>query len=174
MKTLLLIPISIGTVSLLTLSSCSNREVRVEAKERTISVTGSSDATLTPDEVTLTIQIGEYYKEQYDPNIKPKDYKDLVKIAEIEIVELQNIPVTPPLFKQPVRTGARILKIVTDDGLIGISQIAGPMYSATAAFILKELAPFLKGQTPLETERVMHLMMWRFNNRAHARTWNSP
>jgi hypothetical protein len=84
MKTLLLIPISIGTVSLLMLSSCSSREVRVEAKERTISVTGSSDATLTPDEVTLTIQIGEYYKEQYDPNIKPKDYKDLVKIAEIE------------------------------------------------------------------------------------------
>lgn len=79
MKSLLIIP-----VSLLALSSCSNRETRVEAKERTISVTGSSDATLTPDEVTLTIQIGEYYKEQYDPNVKPKDYKNLVKIAEIE------------------------------------------------------------------------------------------
>jgi uncharacterized protein YggE len=77
-------------ISLLALSSCANREVRVEAKERTISVTGSSDATLTPDEVTLTIQIGEYYKEQYDPNVKPKDYKNLVKLSEIEkpIMEL--------------------------------------------------------------------------------------
>lgn len=82
--TLLLIP------SLLLLASCSNRKVEVQAKERTITVTGSSDATLTPDEVTLTIQIGEYYKEQFDPNVKPKDYKNLVKIAEIEkpIMEL--------------------------------------------------------------------------------------
>ena len=77
-------------ISLLALTSCSNREVRVEAKERTIMVTGSSDATLTPDEVTLTIQIGEYYKEQFDPNVKPKDYKNLVKLTEIEkpIMEL--------------------------------------------------------------------------------------
>ena len=84
-STLLFIP-----VSLLALTSCSNREVNVAAKERTIMVTGSSDATLTPDEVTLTIQIGEYYKEQFDPNVKPKDYKNLVKLTEIEkpIMEL--------------------------------------------------------------------------------------
>ena len=95
-----------------------------------------------------------------------------MKIADIEIIELQNIPVTPPLFKQPLRTGARILKITTDDGIVGISQIAGSMYSATAAFILKDLAPFLKGQTPLENERLMHQMLWKFNNRAHAGIWN--
>jgi uncharacterized protein len=71
-------------------ASCTNREIQVQEKERIISVTGSSDATLTPDELTLTIQIGEYYKEQYDPNVKPKDYKNLVKLADIEkpIMEL--------------------------------------------------------------------------------------
>jgi L-rhamnonate dehydratase len=95
-----------------------------------------------------------------------------VKIADIEIIELQNIPVTPPLFKQPLRTGVRLLKVTTDDGLVGLSQIAGSMYSATAAFILKDLAPFLKGQTPLENERLMHQMLWKFNNRAHAGVWN--
>ena len=58
-----------------------------------------------------------------------------MKIADIEIIELQNIPVTPPLFKQPLRTGVRLLKVTTDDGLLGLSQIAGSMYSATAAFI---------------------------------------
>lgn len=85
MKSALLLPIAIGVpVSLFLLSSCSSREINVAAKERTIMVTGSSDATLTPDEVTLTIQIGEYYKEQFDPNVKPKDYKSLVKLAEIE------------------------------------------------------------------------------------------
>ena len=40
-----------------------------------------------------------------------------MKIADIEIVELQNIPVTPPLFKQPVRAAVRLLKVKTDDGL---------------------------------------------------------
>ena len=46
-----------------------------------------------------------------------------MKIADIEIIELQNIPVTPPLFKQPLRTGVRLLKLKTDDGLVGLSQI---------------------------------------------------
>ena len=65
-------------------SSCSHREIRIDEKERTITVTGSADATITPDEVTMTINIGEYYKEQFDPNIKPKDYKTLVKLDDIE------------------------------------------------------------------------------------------
>jgi uncharacterized protein len=64
--------------------SCSNREVRVEAKERTITVTGAADTELSPDEVTLTIQVGEYYKEQYEEGKKEKDYKTLVKLDEIE------------------------------------------------------------------------------------------
>ncbi|HTL80304.1 MAG TPA: SIMPL domain-containing protein [Bacteroidia bacterium] len=85
MKYLLLLP----TAALL-LSSCSHREIKVEEKQRTITVSGSSDATLTPDEVTLTINIGEYYKEQFDPNVKPKDYKTLVKLDDIQkpIMEL--------------------------------------------------------------------------------------
>ena len=95
-----------------------------------------------------------------------------MKIADIEIIELQNIPVTPPLFKQPLRTGVRLLKVKTDDGIVGISQFGGFMHSATAAFIQHDLAPFLKGQDPLENERLMHQMLWKFNTRAHAGVWN--
>jgi len=95
-----------------------------------------------------------------------------LKIANIEIVQLQNIPVTPPLFKQPVRAGVRLLKVSTDDGIIGISQFGGFMHSATAAFIQHDLAPFLIGQDPLENERLMHQMLWKFNTRAHAGVWN--
>lgn len=95
-----------------------------------------------------------------------------MKIANIEIVQLQNIPVTPPLFKQPVRAGVRLLKVSTDDGIIGISQFGGFMHSATAAFIQHDLAPFLIGQDPLENERLMHQMLWKFNTRAHAGVWN--
>lgn len=95
-----------------------------------------------------------------------------MKIANIEIVQLQNIPVTPPLFKQPVRAGVRLLKVSTDDGIIGVSQFGGFMHSATAAFIQHDLAPFLIGQDPLENERLMHQMLWKFNTRAHAGVWN--
>jgi L-rhamnonate dehydratase len=95
-----------------------------------------------------------------------------MKIAAIELTELQNIPVTPPLFKQPLRTGVRLVKVKTDDGLIGISQIGGFMHSAAAAFIRQELAPFLIGKDPLENERLMHQMLWKFNSRAHSGVWN--
>jgi len=90
----------------------------------------------------------------------------------MEILELHNIPVTPPLFKEPVRTAVRLLKIKTDDGITGISQIGGFMHSATIAFMQSDLASFLQGKDPLETERLMHQMMWKFNTRAHAGVWN--
>lgn len=95
-----------------------------------------------------------------------------MKIAEIEIVELANIPVTPPLFKEPVRSAVKLVRVKTDDGIVGNSQVGGFMQSTTAAFIQNELAPFLKGRDPLETERLMHQMMWKFNSRAHAGVWS--
>jgi len=95
-----------------------------------------------------------------------------VKIAAIELIELQNIPVTPPLFKQPLRTGVRVVKVKTDDGLVGLSQLGGFMHSAAAAFLREELAPFLIGKDPLENERLMHQMLWKFNTRAHSGVWN--
>lgn len=95
-----------------------------------------------------------------------------MKIAAIELVELQNIPVTPPLFKQPLRTGVRLVKVKTDDGLVGLSQLGGFMHSAGAAFLREELAPFLIGKDPLENERLMHQMLWKFNTRAHSGVWN--
>jgi len=95
-----------------------------------------------------------------------------MKIAAIELIELQNIPITPPLFKQPLKTGARLVKVKTDGGLIGLSQIGGFMHSAASAFIRQELAPFLIGKDPLENERLMHQMLWKFNTRAHSGVWN--
>jgi L-rhamnonate dehydratase len=95
-----------------------------------------------------------------------------MEVADIEIFELQNIPITPPLFKEPVRAAVRLLEIKTDNGITGISQIGGFMHSATIAFIRNDLAPWLKGKDPLETERLMHQMLWKFNTRAHGGVWN--
>ncbi len=96
----------------------------------------------------------------------------MMKIADVEIITLKNIPVTPPLFKKPARQMVKILKVKTDNGIVGISQIRGFMQSATIAFIQNDLAPFLKGQDPMETERLMHQMLWKFNTRGHSGVWN--
>ncbi len=93
-----------------------------------------------------------------------------MKIADVEIITLKDIPITPQLFKKPVRQTVKILKVKTDNGIVGISQIRGFMHSATIAFIQNDLAPFLKGQDPMETERLMHQMLWKFNTRGHGGT----
>jgi L-rhamnonate dehydratase len=96
-----------------------------------------------------------------------------VKIAAVETFELANIPVTPPFVKSPMSQSVTLLEVKTDEGIIGLGQISGAMPSATIAFIRQDLAPFLLGKDPLETERLMHQMLWNFNTRAHAGVWSS-
>jgi L-alanine-DL-glutamate epimerase-like enolase superfamily enzyme len=95
-----------------------------------------------------------------------------VKIAAIETFELANIPVTPPMVKSPMSQSVTLLQVKTDNGIVGLSQISGAMPAATVAFIRQDLAPFLQGKDPLETERLMHQMLWNFNSRAHAGVWS--
>ncbi len=96
-----------------------------------------------------------------------------MKIAEIKTLELANIPVTPPFLKEPVYSTVRMVSIEADNGIVGISEIGHAPASATVRFIEDELAPFLKGKDPLETERLMHQMLWQFNSRAHSGVWNA-
>jgi L-rhamnonate dehydratase len=95
-----------------------------------------------------------------------------MKVATIEVVELANIQVTPPLFKAPMSQGVTLLKVKTDNGIVGMSQVTGMMLPSTVSFIRQELGPFLTGRDPLETERLMHEMLWKFNSRAHAGVWS--
>ena len=91
-----------------------------------------------------------------------------MRIAEIEILELQNIPITPPLFKEPVRATVRLLEIKTDNGITGISQIGGFMHSATC-FHPQRACAFLKGKGPSgdraadapDDVEVQHSSAWR-------------
>jgi uncharacterized protein len=67
------------------LASCGvDTTKEIAAKERTITVTGAADTRLCPDEMTLTIQIEEYYEEQFQAGKTEKDYKTLVKLETIE------------------------------------------------------------------------------------------
>ena len=64
-----------------------------------------------------------------------------MKIAAIELIELQNIPVTPPVFKKPLRTGVRVVKVKTDYGLVGLSQLGGSCTRRVQLSCVKNLHP---------------------------------
>jgi L-rhamnonate dehydratase len=95
-----------------------------------------------------------------------------LKIANVKIVVLAGITLHPPFAARAVQSGSVLVSIETDIGITGISEIKYAPMSATIRFICDELAPFLKGQDPLDTERLMHAMLWRFNNRGHSGVWN--
>jgi L-alanine-DL-glutamate epimerase-like enolase superfamily enzyme len=96
-----------------------------------------------------------------------------MKIANVKTLELAKIPVLLPLQPKPVYSTVRLVSIETADGLVGISEIGHAPASATVQFIENDLTSFLKGKDPLDTEWLMHNMLWRFNNRAHSGVWNA-
>lgn len=51
---------------------------------RTISVTGSSSMTLTPDIIPIEITLKEYYQEEFQDGTTEEDYKTLVPLADIQ------------------------------------------------------------------------------------------
>ena len=51
---------------------------------RSIEVKGSAEMEIEPDEMILVIGIQEYWKEEFEKNKKPEDYKTKVPIAQIE------------------------------------------------------------------------------------------
>jgi len=95
-----------------------------------------------------------------------------LKIASVRIFVLSGIEVTPPVSRRKIRAETMLVSVETDAGILGISEIKYAPKSATIRFICDELAPFLKGKDPLDTERLMHQMLWRFNNRGHGGVWN--
>ncbi|TND01832.1 MAG: hypothetical protein FD123_4208 [Bacteroidetes bacterium] len=86
MKHLLLLPSAI-----LLFASC-NRDTRMEigefrnvdAKERTIDVTGSSETYITPDQVTVTFHVRQYYKYDYEVRKNKDDENKLITVDLIE------------------------------------------------------------------------------------------
>jgi L-alanine-DL-glutamate epimerase-like enolase superfamily enzyme len=96
-----------------------------------------------------------------------------LKIADIRTLTLADIPIEIPFQKSPTRSTLHFVFVETDDGIVGMSEIGHGTKSAIIALIENDLAPFLKGRNPLETERLMHLMLRNFNFRAHTGAWNA-
>lgn len=56
----------------------------IEAKERTIQVTGSADMEIIPDQIEFLIKIEEYYEEEFQKGKSQKSYNTKVPIKKIE------------------------------------------------------------------------------------------
>jgi len=64
---------------------------QINDQQRFIEVTGSAELNVDPDEVILIIGIEEYWKEEFEKNTDPKNYRTKIKIEEIEKDLLSNL-----------------------------------------------------------------------------------
>ncbi len=57
---------------------------KVQTQTRTINVTGSAEKEVVPNIIEFTINIKEYWKEEFEPGKKYEDYKTKVPMTQIE------------------------------------------------------------------------------------------
>jgi L-rhamnonate dehydratase len=86
---------------------------------------------------------------------------------------LHRIPVEAPLLKEKIWTALLFVAVETDGGVTGYGITRGAQRYGTQEFINREVAPFLLGKNPLETERVWHQLYKTFNPRAQTGMWSS-
>lgn len=83
------------------------------------------------------------------------------------------MPVSLPLLKEPILTAIVFAQVDTDEGVTGYGLTRGSQRFAIKEFINREIAPFLRGKNPLETERVWNQLYKQFNPRAQTGMWSS-
>jgi L-rhamnonate dehydratase len=86
---------------------------------------------------------------------------------------VHRVPVSVPLLKEPIRSPIVFVAVETDQGITGYGITRGAQRFALREFINRDVAPFLRGKNPLETERVWHELYRNFNPRAQTGMWSS-
>jgi len=95
-----------------------------------------------------------------------------LKITDIKAT-LHRVPVEVPLLKEKIVTAVLFVAVETDEGVTGNGLTRGSARFGMKEFINREVAPFLKGKNPLETERVWQSLLKQFNPRAQTGMWSS-
>jgi L-alanine-DL-glutamate epimerase-like enolase superfamily enzyme len=95
-----------------------------------------------------------------------------LKIADVKAT-LHRVPVEVPLLKEKIITSIVFASVETDQGVTGYGLTRGSQRFAVKEFINREIAPFLKGKNPLETERIWNQLYRNFNPRAQTGMWSS-
>jgi len=83
------------------------------------------------------------------------------------------VPVEVPLLKEKIVTPIAFVTVETDLGVTGYGLTRGSQRFGVREFINREVAPFLKGKNPLETERVWNALIKQFNARVQTGMWSS-
>jgi L-rhamnonate dehydratase len=95
-----------------------------------------------------------------------------VKITDIKAT-LHRVPVEAPLLKDKIVTPVVFVVVETDLGVTGYGLTRGSQRYGVKEFINREVAPFLRGKNPLETERIWNQLYKQFNPRAQTGMWSS-
>jgi len=96
----------------------------------------------------------------------------LLKITDVKAT-LHRIPIDVPLLKEKIVTSILFAAVETDLGVTGYGLTRGAQRLGMREFINRELAPFLRGKNPLETERIWNQLYKQFNPRAQTGMWSS-
>ena len=83
------------------------------------------------------------------------------------------MPIDVPLLKEKIVTSILFAAVETDLGVTGYGLTRGSQRFGMREFINRELAPFLRGKNPLETERIWNQLYKQFNPRAQTGMWSS-
>jgi L-rhamnonate dehydratase len=95
-----------------------------------------------------------------------------VKITSVQ-ASTHSIPVHVPVLEKTIPRTLVFVRIDTAEGVTGHGLTGGIQRSGVREFVNKELAPFLKGKNPLETEALWHQMYLAHNPRSQTGVWSS-
>jgi len=84
------------------------------------------------------------------------------------------LPIHIPLIEKDLYSQVVFVRIETDEGILGHGLTAGKSQRfGVREFINKELAPFLKGKNPIETEALWNQMYLTLNPRSQTGIWST-
>ncbi len=95
-----------------------------------------------------------------------------LKITDVK-ASLHRVPVEVPLLKEAIVMAVLFTVVETDQGVSGYGLTRGAQRYGMREFINREVAPFLRGKNPLETERIWNQLLKQFNPRAQTGMWSS-
>ena len=84
-----------------------------------------------------------------------------------------NYPVEVPFLGEKIWRSVVFVVVETDQGATGYGLTGQYQRFGVREFINRELAPFLMGKNPLETERLWHQLYTIFNPRSQTGVWSS-
>lgn len=86
---------------------------------------------------------------------------------------MHKVPVHVPLLERNMERPIVFVRVETEEDIMGYGLTGAIQRYGVKEFINKELAPFLKGKSPLETEALWHQMYVAHNPRSQTGVWSS-